>query len=332
MIQLQLNKRAILFLILALVTFCSGLLMLQSGLFNQNSLMISAITIDLTITTSFFVFLFLKKQKVNPLAIGFIFILLIFTARAVIPNDQQFTLQLIIEYVAPLVELTLISIIIFKIVKARKHFLSLESGDFQRKLEVALFEIFKSRLAAKLASSELSMFYYAVFKWKKNKGYSYHKNSGIITIIATLLIVAIAEISIVHIILIKYAPIAAWVLFWISLYSIIQIIALGKAIYLRRVYRDRSQLFLHYGWLMSADISLSNIESVQSIDIKNIDPSLDFTFMGLFKDMEEKGLLLQISEPVKVSKLFKKTESKAIFIPVDSPDQLIEEISDYLKR
>lgn len=332
MIQLRLNKQAIFFLTLAFITFCTGLFLLKSGLFNQNNLMISAITIDLTITTSFFIFLFLRKQKVNPLAIGFIFIVLILTARIVIPNNQQFTLQLIIDYVAPLVELTLISIIIFKIVKARKHFLSLESGDFQRKLEVALFEIFKNRLAAKLASSELSMFYYVVFKWKKNEGYSYHKNSGIITIIITLLIVAIAEISIVHIILIKYAPVAAWVLFWISLYSIIQIIALGKAVYLRRVYHDKSQLFLHYGWLMSADIQLSNIESVYSTRIKDIAPSIDFAFMGLFKDIEEKGMLLRTRESVKVSKLFKKAESKAIFIPLDSPDQLIEELSESLRK
>lgn len=327
MIQLQLNKQALLFLILALVTFGSGLLMLKSGYFNNDNLMVSAITIDLTITTSFFMFLFLKKQKVNPLSIGLVFVLLILTARIIIPNDQQFSLQIIIDYFAPLVELTIIGLLTFRILKARRHFLSLKSGDFQRKLEQVLFEIFNNKLAAKLASSELSMFYYIIIKWKKNPGFSYHKNSGIIAVIVTILMVAIAEISIVHIVLMKYSPIAAWILFWISLYSIVQIIALGKAIYLRTIYYSNGLLYLHYGWLMSADIQHDNIESVQSIDVKDVDQSVEFIFMGLFKEMEEKGLLLQTKNPIKVSKMFKQAETRAIFIPLDSPDQLIEELS-----
>ena len=289
--------------------------------------MISAITIDLTITTAFFIFLFLKKQKINPKLIGIVFILLIVIARSVIPNDQQFTLQLIIEYVIPIVELSIFTFVIFKIIKARKSFLSLESGDFQRKLEKVLFEIFNNQLGAKLASSELSMFYYTIFKWKKNEGYSYHKNSGILTVIITLLIVAIAEIAIMHIILIKYAPLFAWILFWISLYSIIQVIALGKAIYLRRIYTDNNQLYLHYGWLMSTDIQLKNIEAIESIELKNIEEKEAFVFLGLIKDTEDKGVLITTQESVNVSKMFTKKKTNQIFVPIDEAEKLVAEIN-----
>lgn len=289
--------------------------------------MSSAITIDLTITTAFFMFLFLKKQKINPLAIGVIFITLIVIARSVIPNDQQFTLLLIIDYLVPLLELSLISFIIYKIIKARKSFLSQESGDFQRKLEKVLIELFNNQLAAKLASSELSMFYYTIFKWKSNQGYTYHKNSGILTIVITVLLVAIAELSIVHIILIKYAPIIAWVLFWISIYSIVQVIALGKAIYHRRIYADNDQIYLHYGWIISTDIRLENIASIEKIELKNLEQNKDFVFMGLIKDMEDKGVLFKTKEPVIISNFFRKKKANQIFVPIDETDKLVAEIT-----
>jgi len=328
MVQLKLNRYALLFLSLAVITFGTGLFLLTTGFAQKNNLYLSAITIDLTITTSFFIFLFLKKQKINPLIVGPLFILLLLTARLLIPSHQQFTLQFIIEFVAPAVELSIIGVVIWKITKARKSFLSLEAGDFQRKLEKVLFGMVNNKLASKLAGSELSMFYYLLFKWKKNEGYTYHKNSGIVTIIVAITLVAIAETAIVHILLMKYAPIFSWVLFWISVYSVLQLVSLAKAVSLRSIFHDSDTLYLHYGWLMSCDLAKSEIDSIEVKDIKELAEDNDFVFMGLIKDTEEKGVLITTKNTVIISKMFLSKKTKRIFIPVDEATLFIEEFKN----
>ena len=251
MLQLRINHSALVFLLLALATFgTSVFLMLFTSLSSSNSMMAAAISIDLTITTALFAFFFLKRQKLNLIAIGPVFIALLVISSVIIPAGQQSTLLFLIDYVAPLVELTVLCVVVWKIYQARQHFLSMEGGDFQRKLEVVLMETFNSKVAARLAGSEISMFYYLLFKWKRDEGFTYHRKSGILTILIAVALIAITETVVVHLLLVNYSPVLAWILFFLSAYSSLQIISLAKAVTLRPVYFDQKQLYLHYGWLM----------------------------------------------------------------------------------
>ena len=324
MLQLRINHSALVFLLLALATFgTSVFLMLFTSLSSSNSMMAAAISIDLTITTALFAFFFLKRQKLNLIAIGPVFIALLVISSVIIPAEQQSTLLFLIDYVAPLVELTVLGVIVWKIYQARQHFLSMEGGDFQRKLEVVLMETFNSKVAARLAGSEISMFYYLLFKWKRDEGFTYHRKSGILTILIAVALIAITETVVVHLLLVNYSPVLAWILFFLSAYSSLQIISLAKAVALRPVYFDQKQLYLNYGWLIQTDIDLDNIQSIAPFKAKDDEDKDAYLFMGLMRGSEEHGVMIEMKEPVKVSKLWGVKEATKIFLPIDEVEGFV---------
>ncbi|MEL7144802.1 MAG: hypothetical protein AAFO69_00430 [Bacteroidota bacterium] len=324
MLQLRINHSALLFLFLAVATFCTSVFLMLFTTWSSSQLMVTAISVDLTITTAFFVFLFLRKQKLNLAAIGPVFILLLIVSSFIIPPEKQSTLLFLIDYVAPLIELTVLGFVFYKIYKARKHFISMDGGDFQRKLEVVLIETFNNKIASRLAGSEISMFYYLLFKWKKDDGFTYHRNSGILTILVAVSLIAITETVVVHLLLVNYLPVLAWILFFISAYSSLQVISLAKAVTLRPVYFDSKQLYLHYGWLMRADIDLSNIQSVQRFKAKDDADKDAFLFMGLMRGSEEDGVMIETNEPVTVNRLWGTKETNKIFLPIDQAAEFVE--------
>ena len=330
MLQLRINQTALVFLFLAIATFCISAYLILFSQVSSTSLMVGAISFDLTITTAVFVFFFLRKQKLNPVAIGPIFIALLVISSMIVPAEKQTTLTFLIDYIAPLVELSVLGVIVWKIAQARKHFRSMEGGDFQRKLEVVLMETFNNKVATRLAGSEISMFYYLIFKWKSDPGFTYHKKSGILTLLVAVALIAITETVVVHLLLINYSPVLAWILFFLSAYSSLQIISLAKAVTLRPVYMDQQQLYLHYGWLMRADLDLSNIQSITPFKAKDDEDKDAYLFMGLMRGTEEAGVIIETKEPVKVSRLWGVKEANKLFLPVDEVQEFVEVVESRL--
>ncbi len=314
MVNLRINESYLYGAIVLLIVFTSFWLLTQPHL--HSDLLFSGITIDLAILAPLFFFLFVRSRKISPAITVPVFILTLVVLSQVIPSNQQGVLNFIIDYIAPIIELSAISFIGWKIYKSRQYFSSLEAGDFQRKLLLTLKGFTGSPLAAKLASAEISMFYFLLYKWKKSAGFSYHKNSGIIAMVFLIAFLIVVETTIIHLVLVRSYPIIAWILFGLSVYSFFQMISLAKSILLRPIFKDSKALYLHYGWLHATKIPLSEIKQVESCRIEEIGE--EFAFFGLIKDTEEKGVCISTEKPIITESLFGQSKQyMKVFIPID---------------
>jgi len=314
-----------LYLCLAAITLGTSLFFIFQ-LNIQNDLFFSGITIDLTLLVPGFLFLFLRQKKLPVTLVSPVLIAMLLLANWVLPGNQKTTLDFILDYIAPVIELTILFVIGLKIYQARKYFKSLDGGDFPRKLEDTIFELLGGKRAAKFAAMELNMFYYLIVKWKKTEGFSYHRNSGVVAMIGTLAFLIIIETTVLHIALQNTLPTLALILFILSAYSFFQIVSLAKSVFLRRVFKKNGQLYLHYGWLHQSTIPIDLIINTEAVNSQEIIG--DYIFLGLFKETEEKGILIRTEKNVDVDGLFgKKNQSNQFFIPIDDQNEFIEYLS-----
>ena len=127
-----------------------------------------------------------------------------------------------------LVELCVLSYISFKVYKSIQIFKLKKntSKDFFTILKNTCYEIAPRRMAVALAT-EIGIIYYGFINWKKYRlkpnEFSYHKNSGTITLIAGFIFAVFIETVALHLLLARWNNTAAWVLTGLSIYSALQL-------------------------------------------------------------------------------------------------------------
>ncbi|MGB3467550.1 MAG: hypothetical protein WBA74_19850 [Cyclobacteriaceae bacterium] len=332
MLSLQLKHKSRIYLFFAALTYCVGLVLVNIDWSYSQPYLIFAITIDLTVTTAIFMLLFYLSQKINPILTGLTFILLLVVAHYIIPEDQQYTLHALTNYAVPLIELVVLGAVIYKLYATRKNYKTHQQIDFPERINLVLLETFKPPLVAKVIASEVIMFYYLFWKWKQGSGFTIYKQSGVMAVLVTVAFLTVAEILIVHLLLVTRSPVIAWVLFFISLYSFMQILSLSKSIYLEVPAFQTDRLTLRYGWLKSTHIQYDNILSVEvnQSDLPENDNS--FTFMGLFKNMESNGIYIELKELIAVRSLFRDKYTKRIFFPIDEAHSFSEVLREKIEE
>ncbi|MDG1913455.1 MAG: hypothetical protein P8I55_02570 [Crocinitomix sp.] len=243
-----------------LLILFSILLAFNLDKFENNSEMMSIrITLDLVITVPLIYLALIRKKKISNLTIMPFFVAGLIIASLVIPNANQHTLELIKAWLLPVVEITVISIIIIKVRKVRKAFrLNKEEGfDFLSALKKSVQTIIPEKAAFAL-SSEIGLFYYGFFRWKKRiyteNQFTYHKDSGIQGILGAILFVALIELFSVHLLIQENYPVLSWVLTIISAYGVIQIFGLIKSIPRTPHFLDNEYLVLRMGIFQEARI------------------------------------------------------------------------------
>ncbi len=234
---------------------------------NDNAMSIG-ITLDLVITTPLIYFALIRKKKVSKFTIMPFFILGLVVASLVIPSSNQQTLDLIKTWLLPIVEITVVSLIILKVRKIRKAYKAkkTEGIDFVTALKEGAASILPPKLAYGMAT-EIGLFYYTFVAWKKPKhpsnAFTYHKDSGILVLLGTLLGVALIELFCVHLLIHENHPILSWVLTAISAYGIVQIIGLMKSIPRVPHMITSDHLVLRMGIFQETKIPLNTIETIE---------------------------------------------------------------------
>jgi len=114
---------------------------------------------------------------------------------------------------------------------------------------------------------EIAVFYFGFISWKKRifsaNEFTYHKNSGTISVLLGFMLVIIIETYVLHILLLKWSSIAAWIATGLSIYSGIQIFGFLKSLFQRPILIDNGKLYLRYGIMSEAIIDIKNIASVE---------------------------------------------------------------------
>ena len=134
---------------------------------HQNSLS-KFITIDFIITIPLVYFLLIRKTKISNLTIAPFLIVCVIIASYAIPTANQDTLTLAKTWLIPIVELSVLVVIVLKVRKVIQQYRAASNHhqDFYSILQETCLSLFPT-VPAKLAANEIALIYYSFFNIKK---------------------------------------------------------------------------------------------------------------------------------------------------------------------
>ena len=314
------------------------ILIAKSSMFlnNPNELSL-AITFDLLLTVPFVYFLLIRKTKVPKTTVVPLLIFGMVICTLLLPSENQYYLDLFKTWIFPVVELFVITFVIYNVRKGIKRF-KLNNNttvDFFTALKNTCFEILP-KIAVVPVVTEISVFYYGFLSWRKIKlkehEFSYHKGSGTVALlIAIILIVAIETVAL-HTLLAKWSNIAAWILTCLSIYSGIQILGFLKSMFYRPISIENNHLYLRYGIMSETIIALKNIDKIE-ISSKDIDVNNQTRKLSILGSLESHNMVFHLKADNQLIGLYgSKKMYKSLAIYVDDKIEFKNQVISALRQ
>ncbi|MEM8900352.1 MAG: hypothetical protein AAGC85_19710, partial [Bacteroidota bacterium] len=226
------------------------------------------ILLDLLITVPIGYFFLIRKKKIPNFTIIYVFILGLLLASWIIPAAHQQLLVRVKTIAIPLIEVGVISMLIYKMSSLRTFLKNVKGTDFYDRLLLACQDVFPGRIGRILAT-EMAVMYY-LFSWRKKhtsqeNGYTYFQRSGIKSIISALIFLLMVETIVVHILVDHWNPRLAWVLSLLGSYAILQVLAILRSMNQRLILIDHQskELKLRYGFGSQVYIPFNAIEKIE---------------------------------------------------------------------
>lgn len=317
-------------LVLAIMLIALGVVSSTAFQTNPTELAL-AITVDLTLISPLLYFLLVRKSNVPTITVIPVFILGMIVTGLILPGQHHTTLNFIQTWILPLVELTAVSIITWKFLQLRKTFRqqSSQNMDFFDAMKEAAGQVLPSKVSILLAT-EISTFYYGLINWKKRTlaplEFSYHQKSGGVAILYAVLLIALVETIVLHLLIQGWSNIAAWVLTIISVYTAFQILGIVRSLSKRPTKLANGSLLLRYGILSEVMIPLDEIETIE-LSTKSKEWNQEVRKLSPLGDLESHNVILSVGEPMKISGLYgMKRSFKELAFYVDEPESFLDEV------
>ena len=305
MIQIIRNTLLPFFLLAAAIVVSSYFIINSQSFREMPDLLAMASTVDLTLLIPIIYFLFIRKTTIPKVTLIPVFIISYLIASALLSAEHHQTLS-IIELAIPVIELGAISFIIYNIrniAKAYKKEHRQQNLGFVETVHRATANAFGEGTVAKVFATEISIFHYALFGWKRqpeapSDHFTYHKENGYVAFMAVIFFALIAETAIFHIWLSSWSIIAAWILTAISIYSSFFLLGDFNAARKRPTYFSEKGLELRVGLRWRATIPLDQIELIafrtpdkEKEDFANLVLTLEGnTVIDLYSEIQVEGL------------------------------------------
>lgn len=246
--------------------FCT--LLTYTNVYLENSRTFSPlISFDLLITTPLFYYYFIRYTKISSKTSILVLLLGIGIGTFILPPNEQQYLQLTKKWGIPLIELSILVLVIFKIVHALKQYNKKKNHnpDFYTIIKEISQKILPVRIS-NLVSTEISLFYYGFLSWntiapEKNK-YSCHKKSGTIATMSAFIFLIFIEAGMFHLLIALWSKTIAWILTGLSLYAVIIFWGILRSIIKRQTLIEGDHLILRYGILSESVIKIDEIKRI----------------------------------------------------------------------
>ncbi|WGK64828.1 hypothetical protein [Croceiramulus getboli] len=273
----------------------------KSNIFAANSSSLSiGITFDLLLTVPLVYFLLIRKTNIPKATVVPILIVGIIICSLILPTENQYYLNLFKTWVLPIVELSILSFVIFNVRKGIKRYKlnKTKSFDFFTTLLNTCYEILPKGIVIPVVT-EIAVFYYGFVHWKKrklkNNEFTYHKDSGTVTLLIAIIFIVGIETLTFHILLAKWNTTVAWILTFLSIYSAIQIFGFVKSMFKRPISIVNDKLFLRYGIMNETTIDLVNIDSIE-ISSKNIELNTETRKLSFLGELESHNVVIRLKK------------------------------------
>jgi hypothetical protein len=297
----NIQKSLIIFAI-PLLLIISMIVLTSSSLFRANSSALSlAITADLLLTTPFIYFLLIRKTSIPKTTIVPFVIIGVVVCSFILPSENQYYLNLFKTWILPIIELSVLSYVIYNIVKARRLYKLNKkhtTSDFFTLLKSTCYNILPKAVVIPFVT-EIAVFYYGFINWKKRKlqsnEFSYHKDSGTVGLLIALIFLIAIETIALHLLLERWNTAAAWILTGISMYSGIQILGFLKSMLKRPIVIEDNMLYLRYGIMKETIINIQDIESIE-LSTKDIELNKTTRKLSFLGDLEGHNLVIKLKK------------------------------------
>lgn len=306
-------------------------LLVQSSFFLSNPSTLSiGITLDMVLTAPFVYFLLIRKRDIPKTTVVPLFILGIVIASFILPKENQFLLSQIKHWVLPVVEIGVLGFTFFKIRQTIQRYKQekSQSVDFFTALKQFAPQIVPKKVSP-LFVSEIAVIYYSFLAWKKKElkenEFSYHLKSGSTALFMVFIFMILIETTAIHLLLHHYYPIAAWILLFLSLYTVIQVFGIMRSLRHRPIIVEEDALKLCYGMFAETTVPFDQIEKVEILRRSLKDDEKEIVRFSLLKGAEKPNILLQVKEERTVEKIYglKKNYRTLVFY-VDDKEHFLE--------
>jgi hypothetical protein len=246
-------------------------------------------------------------------------------------HQQQYVLQL--RKLSAVVEIGGLIYILNKFKRIRAVYLQLQSNfpDPAYHIYQSLSTVLGNSFAVNVLATELGILRFGLFCWKRqplnNKvicNYTTYKRSGYAALFGVLLFVCLVEASAVHLMLVRYSLVAAWIFTGLSIYGVLFIIGDFSAIIKSPVLILKEQLVLRAGMRWRAVVNFNNIDCIEELN------SYAITHIDGFDGSLMKGnanVLLTFKQPVNIDRLYRKpVMMNRLAINIDASNEFITEL------
>ncbi len=279
----------------------SAILFLKSAFFIEHPVILSrAVTIDLVLSIPLMYYLIIRKTTIPKITIVPLFLMGIFIGTFFIPAENQQYLRLFKTWALPLIEFFIIGFVIFNLRKAIKEYRIQQKNepDFYTALIDTCYRIkIIPKIIVAPFATEIAAFYYGFIHWKKiplkKNEFSYHKDSGSVTILSALIFLITIETVIFHLLIAKWSTTVAWILTISSAYIAIQFFGFIKSMFKRPIVIENDKLLLRYGMMNQATVYFKDIQSIE-ISSKDIELNTFTRKLSILKTMENHNIIIRL--------------------------------------
>lgn len=315
-----------LFFILAFIT--------KSNFLNTTPKTLSLlVTLDFLFTIPFIYYLLIRKTKVSPKTVLPLILIGVAIATFILPSENQELLDLFKFFALPIIELSVLILIILKVRKTVNSIkMEGETSDVFNSIKNVTGEMMPSRLAT-LFATELSVFYYTFFSWKKRpleeNEFSVYKDSGALSLLGGLLLAMNIEMVALHVLIANYNSKISWILTLLSAYTIIQVLGIIKSFKKRPAFIDSNFLQLNYGMLAETTIPISEIQHI-TLSMKEIKVDKLTRKFTMLNDFVGHNIILDLKEKnTKIGLYGFKSSFKTLAFHIDNPTKFKQHLEQH---
>ena len=263
-----------------------------------------------------------------------VFMLSLVVAHQVLPEEHQSALSLTTRIAVPLVEIVVLSVLAFTVHRTRKLLREARAQDPSHDdfFDLARFSLRQTLPApvSEILASELALFHYAFFGWRKSppvgpRDFSHHRTglSGVLT--AGLILATLVEIIPVHLLLHRWSSTLAWLVTALTVYGLFWLFGDFQAMRLRPHRVVDGKLHLRLGLRWSVDVPLADIVRLETLKGNGKPPAKQPDLKAVA--LGEQRYLIELRRPVFVRGLYGlRREVRSIGFTVDNPARFEEEL------
>ena len=310
---------------------------IKSSILKGNDTLNLAITTDLLLTIPLVYFLLIRKTKIPKTTVVPVMIVGLLIGSYFLPKDSQTYLTIFKTWALPVIELSILTYVVVNVRSAIKKYKKSKDSttDFFTALKKTSYEILP-KVAVIPVVTEISVFYYGFLYWKKRKlkdgEFSYHKDSGTITLLIAIIFIVAIEAVVFHILLLKWSNTAAWILTFLSIYSGIQIFGFLRSMFKRPISIEKNKLHLRYGIMNESTIDLKDIDSIE-ISSKDIELNKETRKLSFLGELESHNIVIKLKKENTLIGLYgMKRKFKVLAFHVDDKIEFKNRINNALQE